>query len=245
MSTIARAAVASARREWRADPDPSSDPTDMNIEQARFNMIEQQIRTWEVLDQNVLSLLSVVKREDFVPPAHRSMAFVDTQVPLPCGQSMLEPKVEARLLQELAVQRHERVLEVGAGSGYMAALLAHKAQHVTTLEVHPELARLASANLKRAWVLNATVVEADASTGLPVEGPFDVIVLSGSVAEVPRALLAQMKPGGRLTAVVGQLPIMRAVLVTRAHEAGHATVELFDTVAPRLIGFGEPSRFTF
>ena len=217
----------------------------MNIEQARFNMIEQQIRTWEVLDQNILSLLSVVKREDFVPPTYRSMAFVDTQVPLPDGQSMLEPKVEARLLQELGVHRHERVLEVGAGSGYMAALLAHRAQHVTTLELHPELARMSAANLKRAWVLNATVVEADASAGLPVEGPFDVIVLSGSVAEVPRLLLAQLKPGGRLVAVVGQLPIMRAVLVTRGSEAGHSTVELFDTVAPRLAGFGEPSRFTF
>ena len=218
----------------------------MNIEQARFNMIEQQIRPWDVLDQNVLSLLSVVKREDFVPAAYRSMAFVDTQVPLPGGQFMLEPKVEARLLQELAVQRHERVLEIGAGSGYMAALLAHRAQHVTTVEILPELARLAAANLKRAWVMNATVVEADASAGLPVEGPYDVIVLSGSVAEVPRSLLAQLKPGGRLTAVVGQEPIMRAVLVTRgAESAGHATVELFDTVAPRLVGFGEPSRFTF
>jgi len=217
----------------------------MNIEQARFNMIEQQIRTWEVLDQDVLSLLSVVKREDFVPAAYRSMAFVDTQVPLPHGQSMLEPKVEARLLQELAVQRHERVLEIGAGSGYMAALLAHKAQHVTTVEVVPDLARLASENLKRAWVMNATVVAADASAGLMVDGPFDVIVLSGSVADVPRALLSQLKPGGRLTAVVGQLPIMRAVLMTRSGDAGHATVELFDTVAPRLGGFGEPSRFVF
>jgi len=217
----------------------------MNIEQARFNMIEQQIRPWEVLDQDVLSLLSVVKREDFVPPAYRSMAFVDTQVPLPHGQSMLEPKVEARLLQELAVQRHERVLEIGTGSGYMAALLAHKAQHVTTVEIVAELARLASENLKRAWVMNATVVTADASAGLTVDGPFDVIVLSGSVADVPRALLGQLKPGGRLTAIVGQLPIMRAVLITRGHDAGHATVDLFDTVAPRLVGFGEPSRFVF
>jgi protein-L-isoaspartate(D-aspartate) O-methyltransferase len=217
----------------------------MNIEQARFNMIEQQIRTWEVLDQDVLSLLSVVKREDFAPPAYRSLAFVDTQVPLPHGQSMLEPKVEARLLQELAVQRHERVLEIGAGSGYMAALLAHKAQHVTTIEIVPELAHLASENLRRAWVMNATVVTADASAGLTVDGPFDVIVLSGSVAEVPRALLSQLKPGGRLTAVVGQLPIMRAVLMTRGQDAGHASVELFDTVAPRLVGFGEPSRFVF
>jgi protein-L-isoaspartate(D-aspartate) O-methyltransferase len=217
----------------------------MDVEQARFNMIEQQIRPWEVLDQGVLSLLSVVKREDFVPPAYRSMAFVDTQVPLPNGQAMLEPKVEARLLQELAVQRHERVLEIGAGSGHMAALLAHKAQHVTTVEINAELVRLASENLKRAWVLNARVVEADASAGLIVDGPFDVIVLSGSVAEVPRALLGQLKAGGRLTAIVGQLPIMRAVLVTRGDDSGFATVELFDTVAPRLVGFPEPSRFTF
>jgi protein-L-isoaspartate(D-aspartate) O-methyltransferase len=174
---------------------------------------------------------------------------------------MLAPKVEARLLQELAVHRHERVLEVGAGSGYMATLLAHKAQHVTTLEIVPELARFAAENLKRAWIMNATVLEADASQAPPVDGPFDVIVLSGSVAEVPRALLGQLKPGGRLTAIVGQLPIMRAVLITRGpsatpspqpspasargSEGGFATVELFDTVAPRLIGFGEPSRFTF
>ncbi len=217
----------------------------MNIEQARFNMIEQQIRTWEVLDTDVLALLSVVKREDFVPVAYRSMAFVDTQVPLPNGQSMLEPKVEARLLQELGVQRHERVLEIGAGSGYMAALLAHRGQHVTTIEIDAELARMAEANLRHAWVTNARVVAADASAGLMVDGPFDVIVLSGSVSEVPRALLSQLKPGGRLTAIVGQLPIMRAVLMTRGQEAGHATVELFDTVAPRLSGFGEPSRFTF
>jgi len=217
----------------------------MNIEQARFNMIEQQIRTWEVLDDTVLSLLSVVKREDFVPPAYRSMAFVDTEVPLPNGQSMFAPKVEARILQELAVQRHERVFEVGAGSGYMAALLAHKAQHVTTLEIDPELARLASENLRKAWITNATVLQADASRALPQDGPFDVIVLSGSVAEVPRALLSQLKPGGRLTAIVGQLPVMRAVLMTRGEDAGHSSVELFDTVAPRLIGFGEPSRFSF
>ena len=229
----------------------------MNIEQARFNMIEQQIRPWEVLDDSVLSLLSVVKREEFVPPAYRSMAFVDTEVPLMNGQSMLAPKVEARILQELAVQRHERVLEVGAGSGYMAALLAQKAQHVTTLEIDPELARFAADNLKRAWVMNATVLNVDASKGPPPDGPFDVIVLSGSVAEVPSTLLAQLKPGGRLAAIVGQLPVMRAELVTRAPAAtagtdaaagaggGFATVVLFDTVAPRLLGFGEPSRFTF
>ena len=217
----------------------------MDIEQARSNMIEQQIRTWDVLDPGVLELLAVVRREDFVPAPYRAMAFVDTEVPLPNGQSMLAPKVEARLLQELAVQRHERVLEIGAGSGFMAALLAHKAQHVTTLEIDPELARMASDNLRRAWITNATVLQADASRALPEDGPFDVIALSGSVFEVPRTLLAQLKPGGRLTAIVGQLPVMRAVLVTRSSEVGYATVELFDTVAPRLKGFGEPSRFVF
>jgi protein-L-isoaspartate(D-aspartate) O-methyltransferase len=217
----------------------------MNIEQARFNLIEQQIRPWDVLDPDVLELLAVVKREDFVPSEHRALAFVDTEVPLPNGQSMLAPKVEARLLQELEVQRHERVLEVGAGSGYMAALLAHRAQHVTTLEIDAELARFAAENLRRAWVANATVLHADASRGVPEDGPFDVIVLSGSVAEVPRTMLAHLKPGGRLTAIVGQLPIMRAVLVTRSGEAGFTTLELFDTVAPRLKGFGEPTRFVF
>ena len=217
----------------------------MNIEQARFNMIEQQIRTWDVLDPGVLELLAVVKREDFVPAAYRAMAFVDTEVPLPNGQSMLAPKVEARLLQELKVQRHERVLEIGAGSGYMAALLAHKGQSVTTFEIDPELARLASDNLRRAWITNVSVLHADASRTIPDDGPFDVIVLSGSVFEVPRSLLAQLKPSGRLTAVVGQLPIMQAVLVTRSGESGTATVELFDAVAPRLVGFGEPSRFVF
>ncbi|MDQ6680171.1 MAG: protein-L-isoaspartate O-methyltransferase [Pseudomonadota bacterium] len=217
----------------------------MNTEQARFNMIEQQIRTWEVLDPAVLELLAVIKREDYVPAAMRAMAFVDTEVPLPNGRAMLAPKVEARLLQELAVQRHERVLEIGAGSGYMAALLAHKGQHVTSVEIDPELARLATANLRRAWVMNVTVVEADASRVLPDDGPFDVILLSGSVAEVPRTLLAQLKPGGRLAAIVGQVPVMQAVLVTRSGEHGFSTVVLFDTVAPRLQGFGEPSRFVF
>ena len=176
----------------------------MNIEQARFNMIEQQIRPWDVLNLGVLELLAVVKREDFVPPEHRGMAFVDTEVPLSNGECMLAPKVEARLLQELAVHKHERVLEIGAGSGYMAALLAHKAQHVTTLEIHPELARFAAANLRRAGVTNVTVTTADASQTLPTDGPFDVIVLSGSVAEVPETLLAHLKTGGRLAAIVGR-----------------------------------------
>lgn len=217
----------------------------MNIEQARFNMIEQQIRPWDVLNPGVLELLAVVKREDFVPAEHRALAFVDTEVPLLHGQCMLAPKVEARLLQELAVHKHERVLEIGAGSGHMAALLAHKAQQVTTLEIEPQLAQFAAANLQRAGVMNANVVNADGSAGLAGDGPFDVIVLSGSVAEVPQGLLSQLKIGGRLAAIVGAEPVMRAVLITRTGEHGLERRVLFDTVAPRLRGFAEPTRFQF
>ena len=221
----------------------------MNIEQARFNMIEQQIRPWDVLNLGVLELLAVVKREDFVPPELRALAFVDTEVPLPGGQCMLAPKVEARILQELAVGKHERVLEIGAGSGFMAALLAHKAQQVTSLEIDPDLARFATANLKRAGVMNANVVNADGSGGLSAgwggEGPFDVIVLSGSVAEVPDALLSQLKVGGRLAAIVGAEPVMRAILISRTDNAGLERTVLFDTVAQRLRGFAEPTKFHF
>lgn len=224
-----------------------------NIEQARFNMIEQQIRPWEVLDPTVLALLAAVRREDFVPPAYQAMAFMDTEVPLPSStsatlQHMLAPKIEARLLQELDVRKHERVLEIGAGSGFMAALLGHRAQHVTTLEIDHDLAQLARRNLARAGVMNVTVQQADGAAlgeATAADGPFDVIVLSGSVADVPPALLAQLKPGGRLAGIVGQLPIMRARLVTRSSQHDFRSVDLFDTVAPRLHGFDEPSRFSF
>ena len=224
----------------------------MNTEIARFNMIEQQIRPWEVLDASVLALLASVRREDFVPSAMRALAFVDTQVPLlgtePGAPCMLEPKVEARLLQELQVQRHEKVLEIGTGSGFMAALLAHRAQQVVSLECRPELARTARANLARNGVDNVTVIEVSAAQGaqgLSREAPFDVILLSGSVAEIPAGLLQQLKVGGRLAAVVGEEPVMRARLFTRASDAAFAQTDLFDTVAPRLDGFAEPSRFHF
>ena len=217
----------------------------MNVEQARFNMIEQQIRPWEVLDGQILQLLGVVKREDFVPLAHKALAFVDMEIPLPAGQRMLAPKVEARLLQDLHVQKHESVLEIGAGSGHMAALLAHRAQRVLSLEIVPELAALARTNLQRAGVYNAEVREADGSKPSAATGPFDVILLSGSVAEVPQALLAQLKVGGRLAAVVGDEPMMRATLVTRTGENAFATAQPWDTVAQRLVNFPEPSRFQF
>jgi len=224
----------------------------MNFEQARFNMIEQQIRPWNVLDTEVLELLSQVKREDFVPPAHKALAFVDMEIPLRpgeealrLGQCMLAPKVEARMLQDLAIQAHEKVLEIGTGSGYMAALLAQRAQRVISLEIEPELVTLARANLQKAGVLNAEVRQGDGAKGVPVEGPFDVIVLSGSVAEVPHKLLEHLKRGGRLMAIVGEQPMMRATLITRTGDAEYRTSQDWDTVAPRLLNFPEHTRFNF
>jgi protein-L-isoaspartate(D-aspartate) O-methyltransferase len=217
----------------------------MNIEQARFNMIEQQIRPWDVLDAGVLALLAVVKREDFVCDEHKALAFMDTELPLPGGQQMLAPRVEARLLQELNVARHEKVLEIGTGSGFMAALLGHRAQRVISLETNHELVNFATANLKRAGVMNVTVREQDGAKGLAAEAPFDVILLSGSVAAVPQVLLDQLKVGGRLAAIVGEEPVMRAQLITRVGEQDFRTSTLFDTVAPRLQGFAVTSEFAF
>jgi protein-L-isoaspartate(D-aspartate) O-methyltransferase len=225
----------------------------MNIEQARFNMIEQQIRPWDVLDNHILQLLATVKREDFVPLAHKALAFVDMEIPLrdggKKGQCMLSPKVEARLLQDLAVHKHEKVLEIGTGSGYMAALLAHRAQRVISLEIVPELAQLARDNLQKAGIHNCEVRVADGSQDLSADGPFDVILLSGSVAHIPAALLTQLKPGGRLAAIVGEEPVMRATFVTKPVQAsatdGTVTTQPWDTVAPRLMGFAEDSKFSF
>jgi protein-L-isoaspartate(D-aspartate) O-methyltransferase len=217
----------------------------MNFEQARFNMIEQQIRPWDVLDAHVLQLLSVVKREDFVPAPHKALAFADMEIPLPDGQCMLAPRVEARMLQDLAVQKHEKVLEIGAGSGYMAALLAHRAQRVISLEIRAVLASLASANLQMAGIHNAQVRHQDGAGAVPAEGPFDVIVLSGSTAQLPQHLLQHLKIGGRLGAIVGDEPVMRATFVTRVSESDFRTVQPWDTVAPRLENFPEPSRFQF
>jgi protein-L-isoaspartate(D-aspartate) O-methyltransferase len=225
----------------------------IDLERARFNMIEQQIRPWDVLNLDILALLAHLKREEFVPLAHKALAFVDMEIPLlgdtdeamRRGHCMLAPKVEARMLQDLNVLPHEKVLEVGAGSGYMAALLGSRAQRVITLEIEPELARMARTNLQRAGLLNVEVREADGAKGLPAEGPFDVIALSGSVHEVPQALLAQLKIGGRLGAITGDDPVMRATFIRRTGDASYETIQPWDTVAPRLAGFPEPSRFHF
>lgn len=219
----------------------------MDLNQARFNMIEQQIRPWEVLDPHVLALLSIVHREDFVPLAHKALAFVDMEIPLGSApnQVMLAPRVQARLLQDLAVQKTDKVLDIGTGSGFMAALLAHQAASVLSLEIDPALAAQAQANLQKAGVSNAVVRCADGSQGAAADGPFDVILLSGSVAEVPPVLLQQLSVGGRLAAIVGDEPMMRTTLITRSGANSWTTTEPWDCNCPRLSGFAEPSRFKF
>lgn len=217
----------------------------MNIEQTRFNMIEQQIRPWNVLDADVLHLLSVVKREDFVPVAHKALAFVDMELPLGNGQFMLAPRLEARMVQDIAARKHEKVLEIGTGSGYMTALLAHRAQSVLSLEIDPDQAATARRSLQKSGVRNAEVRVADGASAVPAEGPFDVIVIGGSVAEVPPAMLAQLKVGGRLIAIVGDDPVMRATLIQRTGDVNYVSTQPWDTAAPRLLNFPELPKFSF
>jgi protein-L-isoaspartate(D-aspartate) O-methyltransferase len=221
----------------------------MNFEQARHNMIEQQIRPWDVLDIDVLKTLVAVRRENFVPDAYRSLAFVDTEIPLPCGQTMLSPKVEARLLQEAKLTGDERVLEIGAGSGYMAALLARHAAQVVTVEIEPELKALAERNLKACGINNVSVEVGDGARGWTKDAKqpemFDVIVLSGSVPVLPETLLTQVRVGGRILAVIGEAPAMSACLITRTAEDAWDTHKLFETSIPPLRNAVKPSSFRF
>ena len=224
----------------------------MNIEQARFNMIEQQIRPWDVLNQDVLDLLIVVKREVFVPAAYKSLAFFDTEIPLPCGENMLMPKMEARILQEVAVQKHENVLEIGTGSGYMAALLAHKARHVTSIEIEPELKAMADRNLSNCGVINVTTYLGDGAQGWAgtssTDGDtasYDVIVISGSLPVLPDAFLKKLKVGGRLFAIIGDAPVMFGQIISRMSDTAYSTVNLFETSVKPLRNALTPSHFTF
>ncbi len=221
--------------------------TTTDLERLRFNMIEQQIRPWDVLDFDILELLGSIRREDYVPAAHRALSFFDMEIPLgnEPGQVMLSPKVEARMLQDLKIQKHESVLEIGTGSGFMAALLAHRAAQVLTLEIDPRLAATAEQNLRTNGVHNVEVRVADGAKPLPSGPTFDVIVLSGSVARVPQNLMGSLNIGGRLAAIVGDEPVMRAHFITRTSEGQWDTVQPWDTVAPRLLNFPEPSRFNF
>ena len=217
----------------------------MDLEQARYNMVESQIRTWEVLDQRVLDTLSAVKREDYVPDKYRPLAFVDMEIPLGHGEVMLAPKLEARMLQELTLKGSDRVLEIGTGSGYLTALLAALAGHVHSVEWHADLSDSARARLAAHGVHNVTLEIGDAGRGWSRHAPYDAIVLTGSVPLLPKTLEAQLKPTGRLLAVVGDPPVMTARLVTSIGEGVYNEVGLFETCIAPLRNVPQPERFIF
>jgi protein-L-isoaspartate(D-aspartate) O-methyltransferase len=223
----------------------------MNLEQARTNMVEQQIRPWEVLDQDVLDLLYLVPREDFVPAQYRDLAFSDLEIPLEesakagSGQLMWQPKMEARVVQELSLKKTDHVLEVGTGSGYLTALLAHRAGHVHSVEINPKLSELGRKNLTRQGLDNVTLQIGDAARGWPRQAPYDAIVLTGSTPLLPHSLLDQLAAGGRLFAVVGERPAMTARLVMCSVPGAFGTTTLFETVIAPLVNAEHPPRFRF
>jgi protein-L-isoaspartate(D-aspartate) O-methyltransferase len=216
----------------------------MDYEQARFNMVEQQVRTWDVLDQQILDLLFEVKREEFVPDAYRSLAFADLELPLANGARMWAPKLEARVLQELRLKRAEAVLEIGTGSGYLAALLARRAASVTTVEIDAALSAAAAATLRRTGIANVRCEVGDGARGWGIE-QFDAIVLTGSTPLLPEDFFRQLKPGGRIFAIVGDLPVMTARLVEWAAPGSRVTTDLFETVVAPLVNAAAPARFQF
>lgn len=223
----------------------ASNKPEMDWERARFNMIEQQIRPWEVLDQDVLDSLYVVRREAFVPQQHRALAFSDLEIPLGDGEVMMSPKVEARILQEVAVKGNDKVLEIGTGSGYMTALLAHRARHVVSVEINPRLKAFGESNLRAAGVKNVTLEAGDGARGWAAQAPYDVIVLTGSTPLLPDAFLKQLTVGGRLLAIVGDPPVMSARLVTCVGENSYNTIDIFETNLAPLKNALQPERFVF
>jgi protein-L-isoaspartate(D-aspartate) O-methyltransferase len=217
----------------------------MDFELARFNMVEQQIRTWEVLDQRVLDLLLRVRREEFVPPQHRALAFADMEIPLGHGEKMLAPKIEARIVQELALQPTDRILEIGTGSGHMTALLASLGGHVYSVDIIAEFTRAAGARLSAHGFSNVTLDIGDAARGWDRHAPYDAIVLTGSVPVLPDAFPKSLKPGGRLIAIVGEPPVMEARLVTCAAAGAYGATGLFETCIAPLKNALQPEKFVF
>jgi protein-L-isoaspartate(D-aspartate) O-methyltransferase len=217
----------------------------MNIEQARVNMVEQQIRTWDVLDQDILNLLSKVKREEFVPQTYRTLAFVDMEIPLGHNQLMMQPKLEARIVQELSIKKTDKILEVGTGSGYLTALLAHQGHHVHSVDIVPEFKTRSEIRLKAHGFANASLEVGDAARGWSRHGPYDVIVLTASTPVLPEAYLDDLNPGGRMFVIVGDAPAMQAQLVTCIDKGAYNTVTLFETNIQPLINAQQPERFVF
>lgn len=217
----------------------------MNIEQARYNMVEQQIRTWDVLNQDVLDLLFKIRREDFVPEQRRAMAFVDMEIPLGHGQAMWTPKLEARIIQELTIRPTDRVLEIGTGSGYLTALLAADAAEVVTVDIVPEFTASATQTLRAHGIHNVSLHSGDAARDWPDEAGFDVIVLTGSTPLLSDAFRRRLNVGGRMFAIVGEAPVMQAQLITCTAPGATRSVVLFETCVTPLLNAPHPAAFVF
>lgn len=215
----------------------------MNLQQARFNMVEQQIRTWDVLDSMVLDLMERSPRDAYVPDDYRELAYADIAIPLGDGEVMLPPRVEARLLQSLAINPGDDILEVGTGSGYLTSLLAQLGRQVTSVEISSRLAALGATNLESHGIGNATVATGDAVGGWAGNAPYDVIAVTGSVPVYERQFEDQLKPGGRLFIIVGEAPAMEALLIKRSADDQWTRESLFETVIPALQGARQPERF--
>jgi protein-L-isoaspartate(D-aspartate) O-methyltransferase len=220
-------------------------PSFANSEQARFNMIEQQIRTWEVLDTKVLDLLKEVPREDFVPPQYTGLAFADIEIPLGEGQLMLSPKVEGRILQALEIRKTDKVLEIGTGSGYLTALLAKSAKEVISVELLPALSNLARQRLAKQNLDNVTLEIGNAANGWPSKAPYDVIVFTGSLPISPETVKQSLTIGGRMFVVIGDAPAMQATMIRRVGADSFKQDVIFETCLPPLSNAPQPDRFHF
>ena len=219
--------------------------SDMEIKTARFNMVEQQIRPWEVFDKRVLDLMGEAPRHEYVPSAYRNLAFADLHIPLGNGREMMSPKVEARLLQALEIQSTDKILEVGTGCGYITSLLAALGGQVISVDSDTELSKQAEANLSAHGVDNVTLEVGDATNGWDANQPYDVIVVNGSMQHLPEALCENLNIGGRLVAIIGKPPVMEAILIQRVGEKNWSDVSLFETDLAALPNTEEPQRFVF
>jgi protein-L-isoaspartate(D-aspartate) O-methyltransferase len=217
----------------------------MDVEQARFNMVEQQVRTWDVLDPAVLALLTELPRERFVPQDRQALAFADLELPIGHGEVMLAPKMQARIAQELMLRSTDRVLEIGTGTGFLTALLARLSASVVSVEIHADLAEAARQRLAALGLGNVTIETGDAARGWSAGAPFDAIVITGSLPVLPDTFQKSLAAGGRLFAIVGEKPVMSARLITRESDTAFAAVTLFETCVAPLHNAAQPSRFVF
>lgn len=217
--------------------------TQIDIEQARFNMIEQQVRPWDVLDQRVLDVMSTTPREDFVPEKYRSLAFADINIPLGHAQVMMAPKTEGRLLQVLGVQATDSVLEIGTGSGYLTACLSRLGNHVSSIEIFKEFSEAAAAKLAAHGYRNVTLREGDAANGIDSATRYDVIAVTGSLPVLQQQFHRNLAIGGRLFVIAGIPPVMEALLITRIDERNWSRESLFETSLPPLLHAAQPQRF--